>query len=91
MFNTIIFIVKGLVVGTIFCCLFMVSCFICHLFYIGLSNLFRIIFIRPKEIILYECDPSKNKQCKKGDHCYLNGGPCHLTRHKELSKEEKEK
>lgn len=28
---------------------------------------------------LFECDPSKNKECKK-TACHLNGGPCHNTR-----------
>ena len=88
MFDSIIFILKGLTVGTIFCCLFMISCFVCYVFYVGLNKLFYIIFVKPKEPQLYECDPKKNTQCPKSRNCYLNGGPCHLTSHKEYSKEE---
>jgi hypothetical protein len=31
--------------------------------------------------ILYKCDPSKNKDCRK-TCCYLNGGTCRRTRHR---------
>lgn len=34
---------------------------------------------------LYECDPSKNTQCKKGA-CFINGGECRLTTKKEFKK-----
>jgi len=27
---------------------------------------------------LYECNPSKNKECSKTS-CYIIGGPCHST------------
>ena len=28
----------------------------------------------------FECDPTKNVECSK-ESCYLNGGPCHLTKY----------
>lgn len=31
---------------------------------------------------VWYCDPQKNEKCKKSG-CYLYGGPCHLTTHKE--------
>lgn len=31
---------------------------------------------------VWYCDPQKNEKCKKNG-CYLYGGPCHLTTHKE--------
>ena len=34
---------------------------------------------------LYECDPSKNTECKK-DACYINGGECRMTTKKEFQK-----
>lgn len=39
-----------------------------------------------KGITLYSCDPSKNTECKKNG-CYITGGECHLTSHKEYSEE----
>lgn len=27
---------------------------------------------------LYECDPKKNRKCKK-TNCFIHGGPCHGT------------
>lgn len=38
--------------------------------------------------VYYECDPEKNKDCKK-TACYINGGPCHHTKRPECKKEEK--
>lgn len=43
-------------------------------------------FITFDDITLYKCDPAKNTSCKKSG-CYVNGGPCKLTRHKEYREE----
>ncbi len=42
---------------------------------------------------LYECDPEKNKDCKKTECMYnkVNPGKCHLTSHKEFEKTEEVK
>lgn len=34
--------------------------------------------------LVYECDPEKNKKCTK-EGCFINGGGCRLTLHKEFS------
>jgi len=34
--------------------------------------------------LLYECDPSKNLECKK-TNCCINGGDCYNTTHEEYS------
>lgn len=39
-------------------------------------------FITFDDITLYKCDPAKNTSCEKSG-CYVNGGPCKLTRHEE--------
>ncbi len=76
---------KGLIVGIIFCCAFMLSCFVCHLFIALLQYLYRrIIFPLPRQ--LYKCDPEKNKKCRNREHCYINGGPCDCTRYKKFAK-----
>lgn len=38
-----------------------------------------------KALTTYECDPNKNTLCRKS-FCYVNGGECHRTSHKEFSK-----
>lgn len=35
-------------------------------------------------MVAYECDPKKNKECKK-TFCYMIGGECRMTTHKEYS------
>ena len=42
---------------------------------------------------LYECDPEKNKDCKKTECMYnkVNPGKCHLTSRKEFEKTEEVK
>ena len=42
------------------------------------------------QAILYECDPKKNKACRK-TACYKRGGECHLTTHVEYAVDDKEK
>lgn len=37
---------------------------------------------------LYLCDPDINKNCTK-EGCFINGGPCRMTNHKEFEKEER--
>ena len=37
---------------------------------------------------LYWCDPNKHKECSKSG-CYINGGECYRTTHKEYALEEK--
>lgn len=37
----------------------------------------------------YECDPEKNTTCRKSA-CYINGGPCRITTHKEFRKRDTE-
>lgn len=39
----------------------------------------------PQSDATAECDPEKNKRCRK-TNCYINGGPCHLTSHEEYRK-----
>lgn len=36
--------------------------------------------------MLYYCDPNKNIKCTK-ESCYIHGGPCELTKHKEYEME----
>lgn len=38
-----------------------------------------------EELNLFECDPSKNTECKKGA-CFINGGECRMTTKKEFQK-----
>lgn len=34
--------------------------------------------------MIYYCDPIKNKECSHSG-CFLSGGSCYLTKHKEYS------
>lgn len=38
---------------------------------------------------LFLCDPDKNVECRK-TACYINGGRCECTHHKEFAKDEEE-
>lgn len=42
----------------------------------------KVKYEKPK---LYFCDPAKRPQCKK-IACYVNGGCCELTQHKEFAR-----
>lgn len=42
-----------------------------------------------EEMKLYPCDPFKNTECPK-TICYLKGGECHSTTHKEYAKDVQE-
>lgn len=37
-------------------------------------------------VMAFECDPEKNRDCRKTG-CYINGGECRLTTKKEYAKE----
>lgn len=38
-----------------------------------------------KPSVLYLCDPAKHTKCR-GTACYVNGGYCELTQHKEFAR-----
>ncbi len=40
-----------------------------------------------EETALFVCDPEKNTECTK-ESCYINGGECHHTTHKEYAEEQ---
>ena len=42
----------------------------------------KVKYEKPK---LYFCDPQKRPQCR-GTVCYLHGGCCELTQHKEFAR-----
>lgn len=41
-----------------------------------------------RNIILYYCDPIKNKDCRKTG-CYINGGPCNATTNKAYRRDDR--